>query len=52
MKEKRKHNRLQLSGELLLKQLGGRGDSETAHIEIHDCSYGIGYRTSYQVADS
>ena len=46
MEEKRKHKRLQLSGELLLNALGGSGDSEKAEIEITDCSRdGIGFST-------
>ena len=50
MEEKRKHKRLELSGELDLKQLGGGGEPMLAQIEIHDCSRdGIGFTTDAQL---
>ncbi len=50
MEDKRKHKRLALSGELILKQLGGSGDAETAQIEITDCSRdGVGFSTDAQL---
>ena len=46
MEDKRKHKRLELSGEILMKELGAAGDGETVEIEIHDCSRdGIGFTT-------
>ncbi len=50
MEDKRKHKRLALSGELILKQLGGSGDATTAQIEITDCSRdGVGFSTDVQL---
>ena len=50
MEEKRKHKRLELSGELILKKLGGGDDQQTAQILIHDCSRdGIGFITDAQL---
>jgi hypothetical protein len=50
MEDKRKHKRLALSGELILKQLGGAGEAETAQIEITDCSRdGLGFSTDAQL---
>ena len=50
MEEKRRHKRLELSGEIDLKQLGGDGGSQMAQIEIHDCSRdGIGFTTDAQL---
>ena len=46
MEDKRKNKRLELSGEIILKELGGTGDGEAAEIEIQDCSRdGIGFTT-------
>jgi hypothetical protein len=46
MEDKRKHKRLELTGEILIKELGAAGDGETADIAIHDCSRdGIGFTT-------
>ena len=46
MEDKRKHKRLELTGEILMKELGAPGDAEPAEIEIHDCSRdGIGFST-------
>lgn len=46
MEDKRKHKRLELSGEILMKELGAAGDAEPADIEITDCSRdGIGFTT-------
>lgn len=46
MEDKRKHKRLELSGEILIKELGAAGDGESADIEIHDCSRdGLGFTT-------
>ena len=49
MEEKRRHKRLELSGEILIKQLGASNSAdtaETADIEIIDCSReGIGFQT-------
>ncbi|MCR5157178.1 MAG: PilZ domain-containing protein [Butyrivibrio sp.] len=50
MEDKRKHKRLQLTGEIILKQLGGSGEATAAQIEIHDCSRdGIGFTTDAQL---
>ena len=50
MEDKRKHKRLELSGEIILKELGGTGEAPTAQIEIHDCSTdGIGFTTDAQL---
>ncbi len=50
MEDKRKHKRIALSGEIILKQLGGSGDTETAQIEITDCSRdGVGFSTDAQL---
>ncbi len=50
MEDKRKHKRLALAGELILKQLGGGGEAETAQIEITDCSRdGVGFSTDAQL---
>lgn len=46
MEDKRRHKRLELSGELMMKELGTSGDGEPADIEITDCSRdGIGFTT-------
>jgi hypothetical protein len=46
MEEKRRHKRLELSGEILIKEIGGDMDAELAQIEITDCSRdGIGFIT-------
>ena len=50
MEEKRKHKRLGLTGELILKKLGGNEEGQPAQIEIHDCSRdGIGFSTDVQL---
>lgn len=50
MEEKRKNKRLELSGEIILKQLGGAGEHTTAQIEITDCSKdGVGFSTDAQL---
>jgi hypothetical protein len=50
MEDKRKHKRLALSGELILKHLGGNDGAETAQIEITDCSRdGVGFSTDAQL---
>ncbi len=50
MEEKRKHKRLGLKGELILKQLGGNDEAQTIQIEISDCSRdGIGFVTDAQL---
>ena len=50
MEEKRKHKRLGLTGELILKKLGGNDEAQPAQIEIHDCSRdGIGFSTDVQL---
>ena len=50
MEEKRRHKRLELSGEILLTQLGAGGEAEKAEIEIHDCSRdGLGFTTDAQL---
>ena len=50
MEDKRKHKRLELSGEIILKELGTAGEAPTAQIEIHDCSTdGIGFATDAQL---
>lgn len=50
MEDKRKHKRLELTGEILLKQLGGAGDAQSAQIDVTDCSRdGIGFSTTAQL---
>ena len=50
MVEKRKHNRLELTGEIILRPIGGTGDATAAQIEIHDCSRdGIGFTADAQL---
>jgi hypothetical protein len=50
MEERRKSKRLELTGELILNQLGGDGEVKTAKIDIHDCSRdGIGFNTDKQL---
>ena len=50
MEEKRKNKRLELSGELILKKLGGNEEAQTVQIVIHDCSKdGIGFATDAQL---
>ena len=50
MEEKRKQKRLGLSGEIILKKLGGSDEAQTAQIEIHDCSRdGLGFTTDLQL---
>lgn len=50
MEDRRKQKRLELTGEILLKQLGGSGASESAEIEITDCSTeGLGFTTGVQL---
>ena len=50
MEDKRKHKRLELTGEIMLKELGGTGEATPAQIEIHDCSTdGIGFTTDAQL---
>ena len=50
MLEKRKNKRLELSGELILTQMGASGESEKATIEITDCSKdGLGFSTDAQL---
>lgn len=50
MEDKRKHKRLELTGEIILKQLGGSGDASTADIDVTDCSRdGIGFSTHAQL---
>ena len=50
MEEKRKHNRLELSGEIIIKPIGGAGEATAAQIEIHDCSRdGIGFTADAQL---
>ena len=49
MEEKRKHKRLELSGELIVQHMG-TGEHETFQIEITDCSRdGIGFSTDTQL---
>lgn len=49
MEEKRKHKRLELSGELIVKHMG-TGEHEAYQIEITDCSKdGIGFSTDAQL---
>ncbi|MCR5670656.1 MAG: PilZ domain-containing protein [Butyrivibrio sp.] len=50
MEDRRKRKRLELSGEILLKQLGGGEAAESAQIEITDCSSnGIGFTADVQL---
>ena len=50
MEEKRKHRRRQLTGEIILKKLGGSDEAQTAQIEIVDCSRdGLGFSTDAQL---
>ena len=50
MEDKRKHKRLALDGELILKSLDGSGDHVVAQIEITDCSRdGVGFETDVQL---
>ena len=50
MNEKRKHKRLELSGEILIKHLGGNGDATPAQIDITDASRdGIGFSSDKQL---
>ncbi|MDC7294052.1 MULTISPECIES: PilZ domain-containing protein [unclassified Butyrivibrio] len=50
MEERRKNKRLELTGELILNQLGGNGEAKTARIDIHDCSRdGLGFNCSNQL---
>ena len=50
MEDKRKNKRLELSGELVLKELGGTEDLGTVQIEITDCSRdGLGFMTDAQL---
>lgn len=50
MEDKRKHKRLELTGEIIVKQLGGSGDTSTAQIDVTDCSRdGIGFSTDAQL---
>ena len=50
MEDKRKNKRLELAGEILLKELGGSGEAAPAQIEIHDCSTdGLGFTTDAQL---
>ena len=49
MEEKRKHRRLELTGELIAKHMG-TGTHENLNIEISDCSSdGIGFTTDAQL---
>ena len=44
MEDRRKHRRLELTGELLVKELSGSGKHESFDIDITDCSRdGIGF---------
>lgn len=46
MEDKRKNKRLELQGEILIKEVGGVEDGELAEIEITDCSRdGLGFTT-------
>ncbi len=46
MEDKRRHKRLPLAGDILIRELGGELDAELAEIEITDCSQdGIGFIT-------
>ena len=50
MDERRKNKRLELTGEILVKQLGGNGGVKSATIDILDCSRdGIGFNTDNQL---
>jgi hypothetical protein len=50
MVEKRKNKRLELTGELILTQMGASGEPEKATIEITDCSRdGLGFSTDAQL---
>ncbi|WP_034446740.1 PilZ domain-containing protein [Butyrivibrio sp. AE2032] len=50
MEDKRKHKRLGLTGEILIKHLGGNEGPVNATIEITDCSSdGIGFSTDAQL---
>ena len=50
MEEKRRSKRLDLTGELLLTQLGATGEPEKADIEITDCSRdGLGFSAGVQL---
>ena len=50
MEEKRRSKRLELSGELILTQLGPTSEPEKADIEITDCSRdGLGFSTDAQL---
>ena len=50
MEDKRKHKRLELDGEILLKEIGGTGDAVPTQIEITDCSSdGLGFTTDAQL---
>ena len=50
MEDKRKHKRLGLTGELMLKQLGSDEGPQAATIEITDCSRdGLGFSTDAQL---
>jgi hypothetical protein len=50
MDERRKNKRLELTGEILVKQLGGSGEVKSATIDILDCSRdGIGFNTDNQL---
>lgn len=47
MEEKRKHKRLELQGEIIVKELGGKESDESFDIEITDCSRkGLGFNCS------
>ena len=53
MEEKRKHKRLELSGELIIKRLGGNEEGQPVQIEISDCSRdGLGFTTDAQLSKS
>ena len=50
MEEKRKHKRLELSGELIIKRLGGNEEGQPVQIEISDCARdGLGFTTDAQL---
>ncbi len=50
MEERRKNKRLELTGELIINQLGGDGEVKRANIDIVNCSRdGIGFNTDNQL---
>ena len=47
MEDKRKHKRLELTGEIFLRELGSAAEADTVDIKITDCSRdGIGFSTT------